>query len=442
MKLLLVVVEKEMLFFDNRTNLTPVVNVTMHVHDLSLRKMILDVNFFMERGTSPSTNQFSGTFIDSNIHVEPSPYTTNPLTVIPGLSGVVQLSSNTRVEPSTSTQNPVRIIPCPAGLAQQARLLKEKVFILDPDGALMSTQQYMEKVVEDVGDDDDFVSAAWVNATNYVNAFGGTVTGCLGDVDNFLKKGKLEQILGIVKSCSLNMLGDLNVTLKDLSVRVGDLRTLKLDLKSVDNGYRSPFVKISAHVYGTDIITVDQGRCEKWGMKLTKEVANPRCLSYNIRNPAVFNLNTRMRQRVLAFGGPRQEVVTQYPEVDRHLAGQPAQSKLLLSVNWSPARVTIKHLCPLKNLGSIHRLRQEYARDGGGGGGGEVFGGGGFGGSVVFSGDSVGNGVRSVVCGVACGVFYGVVKASISMMIVRVPEKDRWCGTWGDQDVEAKGNDY
>ncbi|GJR60279.1 hypothetical protein Tco_1502441 [Tanacetum coccineum] len=101
--------------------------------------------------------------------------------------------------------------------------------------------------------------------------------------------------------------------------------------------------------------------------------------------------------------------------------------------------------------------------DGGGGGGGEVFGGGVFGGSVVFSGDGVGNGVRGVVCGVACGVVCGVVcgglswshgaegkdsfvkcdmtgnddfvgvqvKAPISTMIVRVPEKDRWCGTRG-----------
>nr|GEU91175.1 GPCR kinase [Tanacetum cinerariifolium] len=75
----------------------------------------------------------------------------------------------------------------------------------------------MEKVVEDVGDGDDFKSAVWVSATNYVDAFGGTVIGCLGDVDNFLKRGKLKQIVGIVKSCSSNMLGDLNVTLKDLS---------------------------------------------------------------------------------------------------------------------------------------------------------------------------------------------------------------------------------
>nr|GEU64132.1 hypothetical protein [Tanacetum cinerariifolium] len=82
-------------------------------------------------------------------------------------------------------------------------------------------------------------------------------------------------------------------------------------------------------VYGTDIITVDHGRCEKRGMKHTKEVANPKCFSYNIRNPAVFSLNTKTRQHVLAFEGPLQEVVTkktQYPEVDRRVAGQPAQS--------------------------------------------------------------------------------------------------------------------
>ncbi|GKB08305.1 hypothetical protein Tco_0836589 [Tanacetum coccineum] len=115
----------------------------------------------------------------------------------------------------SSTSNPV--IPSPTGLVQRAKLLKENVFILDPDGALMSTQKYMQKVVEDVGEDVDFNSGAWVSATNYVNAFGGTVTGYLGDIDNFLKKGKLEQVVAIVKSCSLNALGDLNVTLKDLS---------------------------------------------------------------------------------------------------------------------------------------------------------------------------------------------------------------------------------
>nr|GEW36184.1 hypothetical protein [Tanacetum cinerariifolium] len=112
----------------------------------------------------------------NSTHGKPSPYTTNPVTIILGPSGVVHVSSGTRVEPSTSNLNPVRIIPGTAVLVQQARLLKEKVFILDPYGALMSTQQYMDKFVEDVGDDDDFKSAAWVSATNYVNTFGGIDT--------------------------------------------------------------------------------------------------------------------------------------------------------------------------------------------------------------------------------------------------------------------------
>nr|GEU46246.1 hypothetical protein [Tanacetum cinerariifolium] len=123
----------------------------------------------------------------NSTHVKPSPYTRNPVTIIPGPLGVVHVSSRTRVEPSRSNLNPVRIILGPASLVQQARLLKENIFILDPDGALMSTQQYMDKVVEDV------------------------VTMMTSRVQR-----KLELVVGIVKSCSPNMLGDLNVTMKDL----------------------------------------------------------------------------------------------------------------------------------------------------------------------------------------------------------------------------------
>ncbi|GJV23882.1 hypothetical protein Tco_1376577 [Tanacetum coccineum] len=128
----------------------------------------------------------------SSARVEPSPYTPTPVRIIPGPAGTVQVSSSTCFEPSSSTPNPVRIIPGPAGLVQRAKQLKENIFILDPDGALMSTQEYMQKVVEDVGEDSDFNSGAWISATNYVLSTGGT-------------------------SCSPNCLGDLNVTMKDLS---------------------------------------------------------------------------------------------------------------------------------------------------------------------------------------------------------------------------------
>ncbi|GKB36329.1 hypothetical protein Tco_0881271, partial [Tanacetum coccineum] len=63
------------------------------------------------------------------------------------------LFGTTRVEPSFSTPNPVRIIPGTASIVQQAKMLKENVFIFYSDEALMSTQEYMQKVVEDVGED-------------------------------------------------------------------------------------------------------------------------------------------------------------------------------------------------------------------------------------------------------------------------------------------------
>ncbi|GJV79671.1 hypothetical protein Tco_1515541 [Tanacetum coccineum] len=70
----------------------------------------------------------------SSARVEPSPYTPNPVRIIPGSAGTVQVSSSTCFEPSSSTPNPVRIIPGPAGgltedelhqLAKDEETLKE-----------------------------------------------------------------------------------------------------------------------------------------------------------------------------------------------------------------------------------------------------------------------------------------------------------------------------
>ncbi|GJY56654.1 transposase, MuDR, MULE transposase domain protein, partial [Tanacetum coccineum] len=128
-------------------------------------------------------------------------------------------------------------------------LLIERDIHLGWDGEVMSTQEYMQKVVEDVDEDDDFNSGAWVNATNYVNAFGGNVTGCLRDIDNFLKKEKLEQVVAIVKSCSPNMLGDLNVTLKDLSGTIPEIIHYKiLDVGSYGNDITVGAAMILANV--------------------------------------------------------------------------------------------------------------------------------------------------------------------------------------------------
>ncbi|GKG01054.1 hypothetical protein Tco_0305759, partial [Tanacetum coccineum] len=88
--------------------------------------------------------------------------------------------------------------------------------LLGWDGAVMSTQEYIKKVIDDVGEDEDFKSGSWVSATDYVNANGGIVSGCLGDIKNFINNGKLDQVIAIVKSCSSNVIGGLTLTMKDL----------------------------------------------------------------------------------------------------------------------------------------------------------------------------------------------------------------------------------
>ncbi|GJS97865.1 hypothetical protein Tco_0819035 [Tanacetum coccineum] len=88
------------------------------------------------------------------------------------LTPVLCPSSNTRVKTFPSTQNPVRIIPDPAGVVQASKLLKQRDILLGADGGIMSTQEYMKKVVEDVGEDENFKSGSWVSATDYVNANG------------------------------------------------------------------------------------------------------------------------------------------------------------------------------------------------------------------------------------------------------------------------------
>ena len=62
------------------------------------------------------------------------------------------------------------------------------------------TYEYIRKVVED----EDFTRESWVSAVWFVNANGGIVSGCLGDINNFLKNAKLDQVVVIIKSCTPN----------------------------------------------------------------------------------------------------------------------------------------------------------------------------------------------------------------------------------------------
>ncbi|GKD62431.1 hypothetical protein Tco_1299940, partial [Tanacetum coccineum] len=47
--------------------------------------------------------------------------------------------------------------------------------------SVISTYEYITKVIEDVGEDGDFKRVPWLSAIDYVNVDGGIVTGCFGD---------------------------------------------------------------------------------------------------------------------------------------------------------------------------------------------------------------------------------------------------------------------
>ncbi|GKA51660.1 hypothetical protein Tco_0744856 [Tanacetum coccineum] len=77
--------------------------------------------------------------------------------------------------------------------------------LLGWDGVVMSTQDYMKKVVEDVGEDEDFKSGSWVSATDYVNANGGIVSGCIRRPSRTMSQqwGNLTKLLAINQVCVL-----------------------------------------------------------------------------------------------------------------------------------------------------------------------------------------------------------------------------------------------
>ncbi|GKC13800.1 hypothetical protein Tco_1010582, partial [Tanacetum coccineum] len=54
--------------------------------------------------------------------------------------------------------------------------------------------EYIRKVIENVGEDEDFKGESWVSIVEFVNANRGIVNGCLGDIKNYLKNGKLLDI--------------------------------------------------------------------------------------------------------------------------------------------------------------------------------------------------------------------------------------------------------
>ncbi|GKD13903.1 reverse transcriptase domain-containing protein, partial [Tanacetum coccineum] len=72
-----------------------------------------------------------------------------------------------------------------------------------------------------MSEDDHFMQGPWLQAIVYLHGEGVIVFGCLGDKKNHCIKGKLELVVGVVKSCTPNSLGDMTVTLKDPTGTMG-----------------------------------------------------------------------------------------------------------------------------------------------------------------------------------------------------------------------------
>nr|GEZ94763.1 hypothetical protein [Tanacetum cinerariifolium] len=109
-----------------------------------------------------------------------------------------------------------KIIPEPVVILQKA--LARKKADVQPGGHhnILTTQEYVKKVNEDVSEDDHFMQGPWLQVIVYLHGEGLSVSsGCLGDMKKNCIKGKLELVVGVVKSCTSNLLGDMTVTLKD-----------------------------------------------------------------------------------------------------------------------------------------------------------------------------------------------------------------------------------
>ncbi|GKE37069.1 hypothetical protein Tco_1460474 [Tanacetum coccineum] len=91
---------------------------------------------------------------------------------------------------------------------------------------------------------------------------------CLGDIKTFLKNGKLEQVVAIIKSCSPNALGDLKVTVKDLS---GGSRMLMEEEEIVKLVEEEEMADLELHVCGNVIDQKDLYKFDEEALDLVLE---------------------------------------------------------------------------------------------------------------------------------------------------------------------------
>nr|GEY44687.1 hypothetical protein [Tanacetum cinerariifolium] len=122
------------------------------------------------------------------------------------------------------------------GILQKALAQKKADVQAGGRDNILTTQEYVRKVNEDVFEDGHFMQGSWLQAIVYLHGEGVIVSSCLGDMKKHCIKGKLELVVGVVNSCTKNSLGDMTVTLKDPTGTMGGTIHYKV-FQNKDDGY-------------------------------------------------------------------------------------------------------------------------------------------------------------------------------------------------------------
>ncbi|GKC12181.1 hypothetical protein Tco_1008963 [Tanacetum coccineum] len=89
--------------------------------------------------------------------------------IVPEITTTTQtLFSSQNNQIDNCVVKPIRIIPDPVGIIQTAKLRKLTDSQEGGEESIMSTQEYIRKVIEDVGEDDDCTRASWLSVLDYV----------------------------------------------------------------------------------------------------------------------------------------------------------------------------------------------------------------------------------------------------------------------------------
>ena len=74
---------------------------------------------------------------------------------------------------------------------------------------------------------------------------------------------------------------------------------------------------VGRHVYGVDIVTIDQGRLAERCVQLSQELAQPGSLSYGIGYSTILSFNTGAGDNVMPLGGLGDQVVPKENNIAR-----------------------------------------------------------------------------------------------------------------------------